>query len=310
MERRKKNNAIDNAHRVASWTKRVMIERQISGKEPLLAPDVRIEKVRMEISDWKDIDESSDGLSEYEFQEDSDWEFPRELLELGHTLGEGAFGRVIQGWAYCTVIKEDVLHMEGNIETVVTGGQLVIMPSVKEPAVVAVKMLKEGHSDADLIDFVKEMEIMKMIGKHANIINLLGVCTQPAGQPLLVIVEFAEHGNLRDFLRERRPELVQYLGRQGDSHVSLRDMLSFGWQAARGMEFLHSHRCVHRDLAARNVLVGHEGVVKIADFGMARELSDCDYYRKVGEGKLPVKWMSPESLFERVCTPMVSERQR
>ena len=71
------------------------------------------------------------------------------------------------------------------------------------------------------------------------------------------------------------------------------------------MEFLHSRKCVHRDLAARNVLVGQEGVVKIADFGMARDLSDCDYYKKVGDGKMPVKWMSPESLFERVCTPMV-----
>jgi hypothetical protein len=219
MERCKKKHAIENAHRVASWTKRVMIERQISGNEPLLAPDVRIETVRMEKSDMKDMEECSDGLSEYEFQEDSDWEFPRELLELGHTLGEGAFGRVIQGWAYCTAVEEDALDMKGNIGTVVTGRQLVIMPSVKEPAVVAVKMLKKGHTDADLIDFVKEMEIMKMIGKHVNIINLLGVCTQPSGKPLLVIVEFAEHGNLRDFLRERRPELVQYHGRQGDRHV-------------------------------------------------------------------------------------------
>ena len=72
-------------------------------------------------------------------------------------------------------------------EILMTGGQLVIMPSVKEPAVVVVKMLKEGHTDEDLIDFVKEMEIMKMIGKHVNIINLLGVCTQPSGQPLLNI---------------------------------------------------------------------------------------------------------------------------
>ena len=36
-----------------------------------------------------------------------------------------------------------------------------------------------------------------------NIINLLGVCTQDG--PLFVIVEFAEHGNLREFLRMRRP---------------------------------------------------------------------------------------------------------
>ena len=91
-------------------------------------------------------------------------------------------------------------------------------------------MLKEGHTDGDVIDLVKEIEIMKRIGKHVNIINLLGVCTQPSGQPLLVIVEFAEHGNLRDFLRARRPELVRYLTRQGDRHVSLRDMLSFALQ--------------------------------------------------------------------------------
>ena len=63
----------------------------------------------------------------------------------------------------------------------------------------AVKMLKEGHTDAEMIDFVKEMEMMKMIGKHINIINLLGVCTQDG--PLYVVVEYAEHGNLRDFLR-------------------------------------------------------------------------------------------------------------
>ena len=44
------------------------------------------------------------------------------------------------------------------------------------------------------------MDMMKMIGKHMNIINLLGVCTQDG--PLYVIVEFAEYGNLRDFLKK------------------------------------------------------------------------------------------------------------
>jgi hypothetical protein len=44
--------------------------------------------------------------------------------------------------------------------------------------IVAVKMLKEGHTDNDMIDLVSEMDMMKMIGRHINIINLLGVCTQ------------------------------------------------------------------------------------------------------------------------------------
>ena len=43
---------------------------------------------------------------------------------------------------------------------------------------VAVKMLKEGHTDQQMIDLVSEMDMMKMIGRHINIINLLGVCTQ------------------------------------------------------------------------------------------------------------------------------------
>ena len=102
------------------------------------------------------------------------------------------------------------LSQGSSVEPVATSGRLVICSSAKEPVTVAVKMLKEGHTDAEMIDFVKEMEIMKQIGRHVNIINLLGVCTQPTGTPLLVVVEYAEHGNLRDFLRARRPDLANY----------------------------------------------------------------------------------------------------
>ena len=44
----------------------------------------------------------------------------------------------------------------------------------EEVTTVAVKMLKEGHTDNDVIDLVAEMDLMKMIGRNINIINLLG----------------------------------------------------------------------------------------------------------------------------------------
>ena len=63
------------------------------------------------------------------------------------------------------------------------------------------------------------------------------------------------------------------------------------------MDYLHSMKCIHRDLAARNILVSANDVIKIADFGLARDVHCNDYYKKTGVGCLPVKWMSPEALF-------------
>ena len=64
------------------------------------------------------------------------------------------------------------------------------------------------------------------------------------------------------------------------------------------MEYLGSRKCIHRDLAARNILVAKDYIIKIADFGLARDVQINDYYRKKGEGFLPVRWMAPESLLE------------
>ncbi|MEQ2266103.1 hypothetical protein XENORESO_018213 [Xenotaenia resolanae] len=59
-------------------------------------------------------------------------------------------------------------------------------------------------------------------------------------------------------------------------------------------------QCVHRDLAARNVLVCDGKLLKICDFGLARNLQKSQDYIIRGNSFLPLKWMSPESIFQNI----------
>ena len=71
------------------------------------------------------------------------------------------------------------------------------------------------------------------------------------------------------------------------------------WYAGPIQEYLASLGIVHRDLACRNVLVGRKKNLKISDFGLSRE---TDLYVCSTQGKLPLRWMSPEAITERIFT--------
>ncbi|XP_068199661.1 vascular endothelial growth factor receptor 1 [Antennarius striatus] len=235
------------------------------------------------------------------------WEFPRERLKLGKPLGRGAFGKVVQASAF-------------GIDNT-TGC-----------STVAVKMLKDGATASEHKALMTELKILNHIGHHLNVVNLLGACTKPGG-PLMVIVEYCYYGNLSTFLKSQRSAFVHNMSarmkdggpgcvrsmsvNQSNNRTEfderdpkfaskcslfLEDLISFSFQVARGMEFLASRKCIHRDLAARNILLSDSKVVKICDFGLARDIyKDLDYVRK-GDARLPLKWMSPESIFDKVFT--------
>lgn len=63
------------------------------------------------------------------------------------------------------------------------------------------------------------------------------------------------------------------------------------------MAYLSERKFVHRDLATRNCLVGEEMVVKIADFGLSRNIYSADYYKANENDAIPIRWMPPESIF-------------
>lgn len=256
------------------------------------------------------------------------WEFPRDRLQLGKTLGHGAFGKVVEASAFG-------IDKFSTCKTV------------------AVKMLKGGATSNERKALMSELKILIHIGHHLNVVNLLGACTKPGG-PLMMIVEFCKYGNLSNYLRSKREDFVVYKNPDGkvvsgadcelselmkrrlesvastgssassgfiedksycDSEeeeeeaedlykrvLTLEDLICYSFQVAKGMEFLASRKCIHRDLAARNILLSENNVVKICDFGLARDVyKDPDYVRK-GDARLPLKWMAPEAIFDKIYT--------
>uniref|UniRef100_A0A9J8A8Q1 Tyrosine-protein kinase n=2 Tax=Cyprinus carpio TaxID=7962 RepID=A0A9J8A8Q1_CYPCA len=144
---------------------------------------------------------------------------------------------------------------------------------------VAVKTLKEDTMEVE--EFLKEAAVMKEI-KHPNLVQLLGVCTREP--PFYIITEFMTHGNLLDYLRECNHKEVNAVV-----------LLYMATQISSAMEYLEKKNFIHRDLAARNCLVGENHLVKVADFGLSRLMTEETYIAHVG-AKFPIKWTAPESL--------------
>ena len=84
--------------------------------------------------------------------------------------------------------------------------------------------------------------------------------------------------------------------------LTSRDLTTFCYQVARGMEYLAAKKVIHRDLAARNILVDHMNICKVSDFGFSRDVMANNIYERKSEGRLPIRWMAPEALYDNIYT--------
>ncbi|KAL6069762.1 Tyrosine-protein kinase abl2 [Balamuthia mandrillaris] len=189
---------------------------------------------------------------------DAKWKIPFEELQLSQEIGRGAFGICYAAkWRKATVVVKRVFPSSAN-------------------------------EKKNMKDFLRETRILQKLRPHRNLVQLLGVCTQPPN--LCIVTEYMPMGDVKSLFRRRK--------------LSPRIKLKLALGTAAAMIHLHAENVLHCDLAARNILVSvvdGEYHAKVADFGLAKGPTfSTNFTHPQTFG--PIKWMSPEALSEdRVC---------
>ncbi|KAF0487999.1 kinase-like protein [Gigaspora margarita] len=121
------------------------------------------------------------------------------------------------------------------------------------------KVLKCLRDGTQIQNFNSEVEILRIVQGHPNIITFYGVTEDPSNGHYFMILQYVDK-DLRDYLKENFKNL-QFV-----------DKFRMAEEIAQGLWFLHTKNIVHGDLNSKNILV-YNSQIKIIDFGMSKQIN-------------------------------------
>lgn len=144
---------------------------------------------------------------------------------------------------------------------------------------VAIKQVSlENIAQEDLNIIMQEIDLLKNLN-HKNIVKYLG--SLKTRSHLHIILEYVENGSLANIIKPNK------FGPFPESLVAV-----YIAQVLEGLVYLHEQGVIHRDIKGANILTTKEGLVKLADFGVATKLTEADVNTHSVVGT--PYWMAPE----------------
>ncbi|KAK7066363.1 hypothetical protein SK128_028439 [Halocaridina rubra] len=141
--------------------------------------------------------------------------------------------------------------------------------------------IKQVPIDTDLQEIIKEISIMQQCDSQ-HVVKYYGSYFKDSD--LWIVMEYCGAGSVSDIMRLRKKTLTE------------EEIATVVYDTLRGLEYLHLRRKIHRDIKAGNILLNTQGHAKLADFGVAGQLSDTMAKRNTVIGT-PF-WMAPEVIQE------------
>uniref|UniRef100_A0A0N5A2B3 cyclin-dependent kinase n=1 Tax=Parastrongyloides trichosuri TaxID=131310 RepID=A0A0N5A2B3_PARTI len=153
--------------------------------------------------------------------------------------------------------------------------------------IVAMKKLKmDKEKDGFPITSIREINMLLKCGSHPNIVSVKEIVVGDNMDSIYMVMEYVEHDmkSLLDYLSQR------------NKNFTISQVKCLMKQLLSGIEHLHSEWILHRDLKTSNLLMNHRGILKIGDFGLAREYGDP--LKRYTSIVVTLWYRSPELLLE------------